>query len=803
MWRALGFVVALAAGFAIFYLGAVSPPPAPATAPLDQFSAGRAMADIGAMGSASHPVGSPADARVRDYLFKRMTALGLHPRVQRARSFATYGSTLQGATVDNVIGVLPGRDSAAPALALMAHHDSVPGSPGAADDTVGVASALETVRMIEGRGVPARDVLVVITDGEEPGLLGARAFFGESSLSTHVGYILNMETRGGGGRAAMFETAPGNGADIGLFRRTAAAPSSNALTVFVYRHMPNSTDFTVALGHGKVGMNYAFIGRQFDYHSPSSTPAALDQGAVQHMGDEVAPTAMALAFGPLPGRAPDVVYGNLIGDLTVAYPATFGWAVLALAAILIVAGAARARRLGSLALSDVGRGAAISLYVIALCGVLLELLRRATGVPSGWTEYRPILAQFPLFEAMMLAAALGGVLAAAALAGRGRSRAAAALVVLAAGLASSLFGGVDAAGLVLGAVGALLAGLAFGAPARLPAAWTGMLAVALVAGLAIQIAAPTAGAVVAWPLSAAALASALAAAGADRRALAWGAIVVVAALTLAWLGNLFHALLQGLDLALLAVLPAWLAILVLWPLVARGEEAASRRARLWPAAAVVLLGAILAAFIRFHDPWTARYPNAAEPLYVVEPAANRAWRASALPPDSWTRAVLRADGGQVARLRLPVVREPLWAAAATAVAAQPPPVTTRMAADGTVLVAASPHPDAAGLWLAFRSSAPITAVTLDGRPTGLAPKPGSWVHVRWSGSDGFILGLRGPLPKRTEIVAGELFDRWLDPRPLGAVPPTDQLWDLAGSSLVIGRVANPLPLRPPPLRPGG
>ena len=429
----------------------------------------------------------------------------------------------------------------------MAHHDSVPGSPGAADDTAGVATALEVMRMIERRGVPRRDVLVVITDGEEPGLLGARAFFGENPLAAHVGYILNMEARGGGGRAKMFETAPGDGEDIALFRRTAAAPSSNALNVFVYRHMPNFTDFTVALAHGKAGMNYAFIGRQFDYHSPSSTPAVLDQGAVQHLGDEVAPTALALAFGPLPGRAPDVVYGDLMGDVTVAYGAPFGWGVLVLAAALAAVGAAGGRRLVMFGASDVARGAATGVYLIVLCGALLELARRATGVASGWTEYRPILAQFPLFEVMMLAAALGGVLTAAAFAARGRSRGAAALMVLVAGAASSLFGGLDTAGLVLGLVGAVAAAPAFGSRACLPAGWTGLLAVALVAGVAVQVVAPTAGAPLAWPLVAASLASALSAAGADRRLLARIVVTIIAALALGWIGNLFHDMLEGLD----------------------------------------------------------------------------------------------------------------------------------------------------------------------------------------------------------------------------------------------------------------
>jgi len=173
-------------------------------------------------------VGSAADARVRDYLIARMTRLGLHPQVQRAASFAVYGSELSGATVDNVIGVLRGRDPAAPAVALMAHHDSVPGSPGAADDTAGVAAALEIVRAIEVRGVPARDVMLVITDGEEPGLLGARAFFGESPLAAHVGYVLNMEARGGGAAPRCSRPPPATGRTsrccAGRRRRRTATP---------------------------------------------------------------------------------------------------------------------------------------------------------------------------------------------------------------------------------------------------------------------------------------------------------------------------------------------------------------------------------------------------------------------------------------------------------------------------------------------------------------------------------------------------------------------------------------------------
>src|SRR5665213_3531926 len=107
-------------------------------------AAGRAMIDDAAMASIPHPVGSLANARVRDYLVARMTALGLPPKVQRAQSHRAkvYGGEtyVGGADVENIVGVLPGRDPSLPALTLMAHYDSVPGSPGAAYDIASVAT---------------------------------------------------------------------------------------------------------------------------------------------------------------------------------------------------------------------------------------------------------------------------------------------------------------------------------------------------------------------------------------------------------------------------------------------------------------------------------------------------------------------------------------------------------------------------------------------------------------------------------------------------------------------------------------
>jgi Zn-dependent M28 family amino/carboxypeptidase len=77
--------------------------------------------------------------------------------------------------VENIVAALPGRDSTG-RIFLVAHYDSTFGTPGAADDKAAVAAVVETVRALS-TGVQLRnDVVVLLTDGEEPGLLGAAAF---------------------------------------------------------------------------------------------------------------------------------------------------------------------------------------------------------------------------------------------------------------------------------------------------------------------------------------------------------------------------------------------------------------------------------------------------------------------------------------------------------------------------------------------------------------------------------------------------------------------------------------------------
>src|SRR3546814_7982288 len=80
------------------------------------------------------------------------------------------------------------------AVMIAAHYDSVPAGPGAADDGIGVAVALETAYQLKGKKL-ARPVLVVLTDAEEAGLGGAAAFAAHDPLAKRVGAVVKMEDR--------------------------------------------------------------------------------------------------------------------------------------------------------------------------------------------------------------------------------------------------------------------------------------------------------------------------------------------------------------------------------------------------------------------------------------------------------------------------------------------------------------------------------------------------------------------------------------------------------------------------------
>src|SRR5437763_7827090 len=151
----VGLIVALVLlGLALLLAITQGGPPAPKgkDAPAAEFSAGRAGEVLqGLLGDgAPHPLGSPANALVRERVMAQLRTLGYSPEVQE-------GFTCQAgwgcAKVSNVLARLPGRQ-AGKAVLLAAHYDSVPAGPGASDDMTGTAAVLEVARALKAGPAP-------------------------------------------------------------------------------------------------------------------------------------------------------------------------------------------------------------------------------------------------------------------------------------------------------------------------------------------------------------------------------------------------------------------------------------------------------------------------------------------------------------------------------------------------------------------------------------------------------------------------------------------------------------------------
>ena len=349
------------AGFTALYLLALvgvalyrlQPPEAvPADAPPEVFSSGRALQHLQVIAAEPHPLGSPAHAGVRDYLLRTLKALGLEPELQVAQ--VSRGTRF--ARVQNIVarlrGTRPGK-----ALLLVSHYDSVPNAPGATDDGAGVAALLETIRALRHHPPLKNDLIFLFTDGEELGLLGAKAFVEQHPWAQDVGLVLNFEGSGSRGQSIMFETSDGNGWLIGEFARAAPYPTSNSLSYEIYKRMPNDTDLSIFKRAGYAGLNFAYIDGRYDYHTLSDNVANLDERSLQHHGSYA--LALALHFGNLDlDRAADDnrVYFNTFGWAFWHYPQRWALPLAFLALVLYALAVQLALRRTGVQAAGVARG---------------------------------------------------------------------------------------------------------------------------------------------------------------------------------------------------------------------------------------------------------------------------------------------------------------------------------------------------------------------------------------------------------------------------------------------------------------
>ena len=389
-----GVSLALALAALVFVLSLLSnlPPTAKSAGiPPAQFSAERARAfqsDLVGDGI-PHPIGSHQNDVVRQRILDQFKRLGYDPQVQTAFDCDEFGVC---GTVENVLARLQGAGPG-PAVLAAAHYDSVPAGPGASDDGSGAATVLEIARALKAMPPPRHSVILMIDDGEEAGLLGARAFVDFHPWAKDVRAVVNLDCRGSSGPSLMFETGAANAWAVRLYAQHAPRPATNSIFYTIYKALPNDTDFTVFKAAGYQGLNFAYIGDVVHYHTPLDNIHYASTASLQHQGDNALPSLLALANAPDLSDPPkgEDIYSDVFGHWTARWPSP--WTLpLAIVVLLLIAGQilwlVRKGRLtppqllwGVIAWV----GAILASGVIAL--LLVRVLRLVGALPVNWVAH--------------------------------------------------------------------------------------------------------------------------------------------------------------------------------------------------------------------------------------------------------------------------------------------------------------------------------------------------------------------------------------------------------------------------------
>src|SRR5829696_511570 len=392
-------------------LGMAPTAPARPDASAEVFSATRAMTHISAISDEPRPVGSAHHGESKAYLLDQLASLGWQADGQESVGmfdFGGDGSQNIGA-VANVIATKPGTAPTGTVM-LTAHYDTVVGSPGAADDGIGVGVLLETARALSTTDAPRNSVMILLTDAEEVGLLGAEAFVRERAEALGTTVVLNHEARGAGGAPLTFRMSSPNSELIEIL---AGAPGAfaDSSSEASFEALPNDSDFTPFEQAGLYGYDTGIMADGAYYHSPLDDPAHLSAASLQQMGETTLALTRELAGMDLAaiGRGEEEIVTSLPWGLlwypqSVEIPLAIGALVLTTVLVWVL------RRRGTLTLPRVAVSAVASVVVLVVAGAAsyavwrLALLIDPAQVSAVVGEpYRSVLYRFAMLLAGLAA----------------------------------------------------------------------------------------------------------------------------------------------------------------------------------------------------------------------------------------------------------------------------------------------------------------------------------------------------------------------------------------------------------------
>lgn len=305
-----------------------------------EFSIDNALYHLKNISQKPHHTGSEEHKNVQNYLVQELLKLNLKPEIQYQT--AINKKWRAATTTENIIAKIKGTENGK-ALLLLTHYDSNPHSSlGASDAGSGVVTILEGIRAyLAANKTPKNDIIILFSDAEELGLLGAQAFVENHPWAKDVGLVLNFEARGSGGSSYMLMETNGKNKTLltEFLNANPNYPAANSLMYGVYKKLPNDTDLTVFREKGNInGFNFAFIDDHFDYHTEQDSYERLNRETLLHQADYFTTSLNYFANADLTNLNSDTdyIYVNFPFTKLLTYPFSWVLPMLIIAFLLFI-----------------------------------------------------------------------------------------------------------------------------------------------------------------------------------------------------------------------------------------------------------------------------------------------------------------------------------------------------------------------------------------------------------------------------------------------------------------------------------
>ena len=382
--RRLGIWILLTGCLAVSAL-----PLLPPSADSDEFSATRAMTHINEIGRLPHPIGSVEGEKVRSYLLATLADVGLSPQTQTVEVMDYFGASGSNVDVVNLYARVEGTGDG-DAVALVAHYDTVPESPGANDNSASVAILLEVARVLMAKEPLENDVILLLTDGEEPSpRFGSRAFVDENQWFSDVAFAVNLEASGSSGGSILAEVSGPTGWLVSLLAESTEYPLAFSFFTDIASLIGGfGTDFDQFRDAGVPGIAFAYLHGSPVYHTERDSIQNVSVRSVQHQGANTLGMIRSLADADLapPPDAGDSVFFTVGRWIVVRYPTA--WGVSSALAALVVFGLAVFRGFRP---ARPFRGVGVALgafFAAAVTGALVwMLITTIRTTPVVWESY--------------------------------------------------------------------------------------------------------------------------------------------------------------------------------------------------------------------------------------------------------------------------------------------------------------------------------------------------------------------------------------------------------------------------------